>query len=880
MKILFVDDDAALSESLVALMSQEFPAHSFQTASSGEQALSLLDASTDLLMTDVVMEPMDGFTLKTAALQRFPSLSLLFLSGYDLSDYRALIEPHRLLQKPLDLEALRDALAEVLALRTPPAAPATPIPVSLPDTESEAERKLQTVRIPAPKPASGVRVQTPLPAATQEPATVRVSPNRPVAASIPKAATPQIAAAPAENAPQTPKTPVLDFGMDAAPVRAVRPAPVTPVPQARPGVPTAKPSAPAVATPVPRPTPVPKPVAPAAATPVPQATPVPRPVAPAAATPVPQATPVPRPVVPAAATPVPQATPVPKPVAPAAATPVPQAKPAPAAPMPAMMTAPPAVVEEPRHQFPTDGSEWVGTVLGNYQINRILGTGRWGHVYQAIQISIKRSVALRILDASLANDPAEKARFVSDARAKANAQHPTILAVFEAGEQDGTAFCAHEFVAGHTLKELADQGQKLDEAKTLKVLRAVAEGMSHLQSHQIPHSPLSASSIFIAADGTPRLANIATHSPDAQAAPGLEALQLGRSLLGLLPPMPQLPLGLRTLIGRMLQSNITAPLTWQALLQGVTAIEPKVVPVKAAEISAQDKHAIELVEATRKAQKRSFWISVGVMTATLTATIWAVWNYGIRSNERFDETMIEIPAGTYTIGKDKKIKLETFWISKHEITIGQYAKFLDYLNKHPTAESEYNHPRQPRSLSHEPKDWAIYYGRARAGKPVHSCPISLNSPAMNITWWDAFAYAKWRGQELPTAEEWEAAARGAEGLAFPWGNWFDPKQCNSNADHNPAKPAAEATVDGFNFWGDVDRLKGDKSPFGVVGMAGNVSEWTAWPKGASAPILKGGNFTGGEAECRLERVVTDLRPDTAQEHIGFRTITRVPPDKK
>ncbi|MEY5012198.1 MAG: Serine/threonine-protein kinase PrkC, partial [Verrucomicrobiota bacterium] len=523
MKILFVDDDAALSESLVALMSQEFPAHSFQTASSGEQALALLDASTDLLMTDVVMEPMDGFTLKTAALQRFPSLSLLFLSGYDLSDYRALIEPHRLLQKPLDIEALRDALAEVLALRTPPAAPATPIPVSLPDTESEAERKPQTVRIPAPKPASGVRVQTPLPAATQEPATVRVSPNRPGAASIPKAATPQIAAAPAENAPQTPKTPVLDFGMDAAPVRAVRPAPVTPVPQARPGVPTAKPAAPAVATPVPRPTPVPKPVAPAAATPVPQATPVPRPVAPAAATPVPQATPVPKPVAPAAATPVPQATPVPKPVAPAAATPVPQAtpvpkpvapaaatpvpqatpvpkpvapaaatpvpqaKPAPAAPMPAMMTAPPAVAEEPKHQFPTDGSEWVGTVLGNYQINRILGTGRWGHVYQAIQISIKRSVALRILDASLANDPAEKARFVSDARAKANAQHPTILAVFEAGEQDGTAFCAHEFVAGHTLKELADQGQKLDEAKTLKVLRAVAEGMSHLQSHQIPH---------------------------------------------------------------------------------------------------------------------------------------------------------------------------------------------------------------------------------------------------------------------------------------------------------------------------------------------------------------------------------------------------------
>ncbi len=455
-----------------------------------------------------------------------------------------------------------------------------------------------------------------------------------------------------------------------------------------------------------------------------------------------------------------------------------------------------------------------------------------------------------------------------------------MLAVFEAGDQDGFSFCAHEYVDGRNLAEYVAAGEKLDEKAALKILRALAEGMAHLQAQNINHTPLTASCIYVASDGTPRLSNIAIHGQENPPLPALQIQQLGRIMLPVLQPMPRLSSGMQGLLGRMLQSGSVAPMTWAALIQGIGVLEPKVVPIKAAEISAQDKHAIELVESARRAQKRSFWSTLAVMSATLSVSVWAVWNYGIRSNERLDETLIEIPGGTYTVGNDKKVKLEPFWIGKHEITIGQYAKFLEYLNKHPTAESELNHPRQPRSLSHEPKDWAVYYQRAKAGKPVHSSPISLNSPIMTVTWWDAYAYAKWRGQELPTAEEWEAAARGPEGHAFPWGNWFDAKSCNSNSDHNPANPAAKAETDGFNFWGDVDRLKGDKSSFGVIGMAGNVSEWTAWPKGGSAPILKGGNFRSGEADCRLDKQVTNLKPDTAEEYIGFRTISRRPPGNK
>ena len=69
--------------------------------------------------------------------------------------------------------------------------------------------------------------------------------------------------------------------------------------------------------------------------------------------------------------------------------------------------------------------------------------------------------------------------------------------------------------------------------------------------------------------------------------------------------------------------------------------------------------------------------------------------------------------------------------------------------------------------------------------------MSLNSPIMMVTWWDAYAYAKWKGRELPTELEWERAARGTRGLAFPWGEEPDAKQANTNSDYDPRNPGQE-----------------------------------------------------------------------------------------
>jgi formylglycine-generating enzyme required for sulfatase activity len=350
---------------------------------------------------------------------------------------------------------------------------------------------------------------------------------------------------------------------------------------------------------------------------------------------------------------------------------------------------------------------------------------------------------------------------------------------------------------------------------------------------------------------------------------------VGRALFAVVPSGEALSPGLRSLLGRMVQIGPQSLNSWSGVIQGVKALEPKFVPVEAAKISAQDRAAIAAVEAARKAQKRALYLSIGSLVSLLLLIAFFAWKF-LHSNERKLDQQVHIPAGSFTFGTGEIVSLPDFWIDKYEVTIGQYAKFVEYLEGHPT--TEYDHERQPKVKAqkmHKPNDWAVYYGRARGGQPIHQVPSDLNMPAIMVDWWDAYAYAKWKGRELPTEQEWEKAARGSIGLVYPWGNEFDPKKVNANADFVMNDPGAPGKIDGFNYWGPVDQQR-DKSPFGVFGMAGNVSEWTAtWTADKRHPILKGGSYMS--SDVRLDRRVDNAVPSTMQENIGFRTVSHQPP---
>jgi len=753
MRVLLVDDDTGVIQALLPAL-KGLAGAEVRVATTGEKALENAAAlgGLDLLITDVVMEPMNGFALREEISARYPGVRTILISGYDLSDYPEQTRNVRLLAKPFDPATLLDAIQQEF-----------------------------TTTEPAPRPA--------IPRA---------------AAAVEPMATP-VSARPNANGSSRPT---------------------------------------AVASSSPRVAAIPKAIAVAA--PSARAVPVESPeeqeqerAAPEEGEDIPE---------------------------------IPEAQEAPSANGAATSDA---------YAYPASsgGESLLGQTIGAYQILSHLGGGRWGSVYAAVQVSINRPVGLKVLDTNYANDPNARDRFIADARAKAHVQHPSTLAVYEAGQFENYIFYAQEFVDGQSMAEIRDSGQKLDELQAMKVMRVVAEGLAYLTINRLPHSALLATNIFLGVDGGPRLANLATQLPDNQLSIEEEVQAIGAIVLDVLPPDATLSAGLRQLLLRMTRPGPDAITGWGQLLQGLKALEPKVVPVEAAKISAQDRAAIAAVEQARQHQKRSLYVNIGSVVSFLLLgafIAWKVWG----TNERTLDDQVHIPAGEFLFANGEPTTLPEFWIDKYEVTYGQYAKFVQFLDANPTSEyDEKNQPPRKTSMMHKPEHWDIFYGQAKANGKAHSVPIDLNCPVMEVDWWDAYAYAKWKGRELPTEKEWEEAARGTKGFVYPWGDELDPKKVNSNADYDPNHPNAKGTVDGFNFWNPVDAIKGDKSPFGVFGMAGNVREWTgSWDAQKKHPIIKGGSYMS--TDVRLDQRTDTFEPSYYNESLGFRTVSHTPPAKK
>ena len=467
--------------------------------------------------------------------------------------------------------------------------------------------------------------------------------------------------------------------------------------------------------------------------------------------------------------------------------------------------------------------------------------------------------------------------FLAEASAKANVQHPSILAVYEAGHSSGIYYYAREFVDGSSLTDVRNAGRTIDDTAALRLVKVAAEALSHLSQQKVSHPPLTADDLFLGRDGHPRLNNIATlpevRSPAAQQ----DIRALSRIVADCLPNRAAGSPSLRALLGRMLLEGNAGFLSWAALLQAVRTQEPKVVPQDAFKLSAQDAVAIAAVNDAKRRQKRAliltsattvglFWLIFAVVYVKFFRTVAA------RSFNR----MIEIPAGKFTFGTGQEVDLKAYWIDEYEVTIGQYAQFVDALKKNPTV--QYDDPRQPKGQAHDPAVWQQLYKTASTGGTYNGSPVDLDCPVVFINWFDAAAYAKWKGRRLPTEQEWEKAARGTDGRRYPWGNdGTQVKQVNTGSDfHEDSKVKAE--VDGYNRWSPVDAMPGDKSFYGVMDMAGNVSELTATivPKGAlKYPVVCGGNFKGPDVEVTFRiNTVPDL---LGKDIIGFRTVSDTPP---
>ncbi|MGV9318239.1 SUMF1/EgtB/PvdO family nonheme iron enzyme [Streptomyces sp. NPDC003660] len=196
--------------------------------------------------------------------------------------------------------------------------------------------------------------------------------------------------------------------------------------------------------------------------------------------------------------------------------------------------------------------------------------------------------------------------------------------------------------------------------------------------------------------------------------------------------------------------------------------------------------------------------------------------------------MVRVEEGIFLSGPEARpVWCDAFLIDVYPVTNKDYAKFVDSTG----------HPA--------PRHWL-----------ASGYPSSLaDHPVVWVTWDDANDYARWVGKQLPTAAQWEKAARGAKGRTYPWGDAPTAAKCN----------VLESEI---NSTTPVDRYQSGASPYGAYDLCGNTWEWLDDESGPDRRQLRGSAFTSP-----FRRAAPHLRNDAHRAMLdndtGFRTVFRL-----
>ena len=212
------------------------------------------------------------------------------------------------------------------------------------------------------------------------------------------------------------------------------------------------------------------------------------------------------------------------------------------------------------------------------------------------------------------------------------------------------------------------------------------------------------------------------------------------------------------------------------------------------------------------------------------------------SDSSAPEGMVYVAAGPFIMGSElgdadetprREVNLKAFYIDRFEVSNADFARF----------KSGHQFP-----------------------------PDRADQPVVNVSWYEADAYARWTGKRLPTENEWEKAARGADGRCYPWGNLHD---------------MSFAEPDGVV---DEAAWRAGKSPCGAFWMAGGAWEWTSdWYQSypgstASGPafgekykVIRGGSaFADPSMQRCAHRYYLDPETRASGYPVGFRCVKDVP----
>jgi len=284
-----------------------------------------------------------------------------------------------------------------------------------------------------------------------------------------------------------------------------------------------------------------------------------------------------------------------------------------------------------------------------------------------------------------------------------------------------------------------------------------------------------------------------------------------------------------------------------------------------------------------------------------------------RKDSTTTEGMIKLEGGNYMMGGNSneakqdeyprhKENIKPIWVDETEVTNAQFQKFVDETGYVTTAERSFEIKDKKYEAGalvfdpYNPEWWWKFVKKANWQNPTgpdSNIDGKDSYPVVQVSWYDAMAYAKWAGKRLPTEAEYEYFNRaGNDTLIYHWGNNFEkaPEMVNFYQGNFPR----QNTVDD-NFEKMAPSKSFPPNAFGLYETSGNVWEWcldTYYPDAYSKTnertdgyfkefvnmehqkVIRGGSFLCSESYCTGYRNSARMSsaPDTGLEHTGFRCV--------
>lgn len=491
-------------------------------------------------------------------------------------------------------------------------------------------------------------------------------------------------------------------------------------------------------------------------------------------------------------------------------------------------------------------SETEDRQLGEYRLKELLHEGETTRIWLAEQVSVARKVLVDELKEEMLS---QSSQFLADVRAKAAVEHPLIGSVYEAVAEPGRCFFAHELLHGATLEDRIRAGEPFKPERLAHVLRRVAESQLHHESLGQATSALEPRHVHIDEHGVIRISNLAIGGERASGQSAQDVARMGLALRALVADGQPGATRMLTLLGWMRGEGVDAPLSWDQIREVSTQIEQQLAEPPPPATGTKPG-------ATRAKKPPVALISLAagaVLIAGLALVIARRPEPKLPPPRPDLPTAVQIAAGRHATPDGLNAELPAFQIAPHEVTIGQYAEFLERLEilKANQQDKIFDHGGQPADkTSHAPDDWENLLATAKSAGVWNGKAVSLDSPVVGVDWWDAAAYAEWKHARLPSQEEWFAALQAGA------------------ADPATVKPSS---------WVPLTAAIQDRTANGLLGMAGSVCEWTngqsanpANPLGEQKWVIIGGSYLKPGSNALSREWVDDRSLRRAD--LGFRVV--------